>query len=295
MKKIKIVLIAHNAKAYDAQFILKHCISCRFTPNVIKIGTKILQMNINQFTFIDSLSFLQMPLKRMPFTFGFEDSVLKGDLPHLFNSEENWNYRGKWPALHYYQPDLLAPKERDRLIEWHDAQEGKTFYFQEEIKNYSHSDVHILMKSMMIFRDIWKRTSGLDCFTRCFTLPQAVMEIYKTNYMPSNEIPIVPTSGYEPKRKQSYIANSWLDFMQQQREFTILREYKLGQYYADGFIPETREVFEFNGCIFHGCPVCFASKRVITRNPYTDESMESLYQKCLRKQDFFLQGSYISP
>jgi len=87
MKKIKIILIAHNAKAYDAQFILKHCISCRFTPNVIKIGTKILQMNINQFTFIDSLSFLQMPLKRMPFTFGFEDSVLKGDFPHLFNSE----------------------------------------------------------------------------------------------------------------------------------------------------------------------------------------------------------------
>jgi hypothetical protein len=129
-----------------------------------------------------------------------------------------------------------------------------------------------------------EKISGLDCFMRNFTLAQSVMEIYKSNYLQNNQIPIVPTNGYEPKRKQSYIANCWLDYMQLKREYPILREYKLGVYYADGFINQTREVFEFLGCIFHGCTICYSSKRNIVTNPFNNESMENLYQKFLAKQ-----------
>ena len=286
-KEIKILLIAHNSKAYDAQFILKHCINSRFTPSIIKKGTKILRMKVKNYLFIDSLNFLQMPLKQIPKSFNFNKDVAKGDFPHLFNLRENWNYIGMWPDIKYYQPELMTCKDRDKFIMWYDKQKDKTFNFQKEIKKYCQNDVNILLKGVMTFRDSWIKISGLDCFTRNFTLAQSVMEIYKANYLMPNKIPIIPNNGYDPKRKQSYVANCWLDFMQLKRQYTIHREYKLGSFYADGFITETREVFEFFGCIFHGCVFCYTSRRSIITNPYNNETMESLYQKLLTKIKFY--------
>ena len=47
--------------------------------------------------FIDSLNFLQMPLKSFPKTFG-----MKGYFPHYLNKECNKNYVGPMPSKKHY-------------------------------------------------------------------------------------------------------------------------------------------------------------------------------------------------
>ena len=57
-------LIAHNSKGYNAHFILKWLIGQGIKPYCIYNGAKIMFMEIPKL--IDSLHFLQMPLKYFP-------------------------------------------------------------------------------------------------------------------------------------------------------------------------------------------------------------------------------------
>ena len=284
-KRIKIKLIAHNAKSYDVHFIIKYCLDNNFQPkNVIKKGSKILSMNIMNFQFIDSLSFLPMPLKNLPKTFGILNEE-KGIFPHLYNMPENWNsVQNRLPDIKFYQIDTMKPIERNIFIKWYEINEKNTFDFQKEIEVYCKKDVDILLKSFMLFRDNWIKNFSIDCITRCITLAQAVMEIFKTNFLKEYQIAIIPNKGYISKRKQSYISNAWLDYIQTQRHLKITKECKILNFIVDGFIQENGEVFEFYGCLFHGCEKCFPSRRYQTFNPLNGISMENLYTNTKRRE-----------
>lgn len=80
------IVIAHNFKGYDGQFILNYLVhtSC-VTPTVIMNGTKILSMQVLGLKFIDSYNYLPFALSKMPSAFGFEE-LKKGYFPHFFNT-----------------------------------------------------------------------------------------------------------------------------------------------------------------------------------------------------------------
>ena len=283
--KIKFKIIAHNSKSYDIHFIIKYCLENNFYPtHVIKKGSKILSMNIKHFQFIDSLSFLPMALSKLPKTFGFINEK-KGIFPHLFNKPENWNIvQNNLPDIEYYQINTMKSLDRNDFINWYSENKNNHFNFQMELEKYCQNDVNILLKSFMLFRDNWIKIFSIDCTTRCITLAQAVMEVFKTNYLKEYQLAIIPNKGYSSKRKHSYISKAWLNFMQTQRNMNILHECKVLNYVADGFIPETGEIFEFYGCIFHGCLKCFPSKRFHTFNPINGISMENLYTNTMRRE-----------
>ena len=67
--------LAHNAKGYDAHFILKWCIDNGFKPYCIYNGAKIMMMEIPKLRIkiIDSLNFIQQPLSSFPKTFGLNE------------------------------------------------------------------------------------------------------------------------------------------------------------------------------------------------------------------------------
>ena len=292
-KMIKIIAIAHNSRSYDSIFILKYCLeNSKRHPKILKKGSKILSMTIQNIKFIDSLSFIPMALKKFSKTFGLSDNCIKGEFPHGFNTPDNWNYKGKFPELKYFYPDNRSESDRNELIKWHNSKCDTEFDFQKEIIMYCQQDVKVLMRSVMIFRDNWIKTTGLDCFTRSITLPMAVMESFKCNYLKSNQIAIIPLSGYEPFRKVSYIGQTWLDFLEKQRNTIIKREYRLGKYYADGFDEKTKEVYEFYGCYWHGCLQCYPSKREHTINKFNNKDMQYLYDKTLEKEKYYADETF---
>ncbi|XP_033213572.1 uncharacterized protein LOC117170699 [Belonocnema kinseyi] len=94
-------LIAHNAKGFDAQFILSHLIKekgLRNPPEIILNGTSIL--------------LVKMPLRQLPEAFGLEEAK-KGTFPHLFNTPKNQEYIGKIPDAKYFSPDTVSREARD--------------------------------------------------------------------------------------------------------------------------------------------------------------------------------------
>ena len=80
----KVVILAHNGKAFDHQFILKYFLEeTNLTPKLIMRGTQIILMEIQNIKFIDSLNFFPMPLSALPKAFGLKN-VLKRDIFHIF-------------------------------------------------------------------------------------------------------------------------------------------------------------------------------------------------------------------
>ena len=76
--------IAHNSKGYDCHFILKWLIDQGTKPYCIYNEAKIMFMEIPKLSirFIDSLNFLQMPLKSFPFHITSIRSATKTTLIH---------------------------------------------------------------------------------------------------------------------------------------------------------------------------------------------------------------------
>ncbi|KAG5866515.1 hypothetical protein JTB14_016369 [Gonioctena quinquepunctata] len=124
-----------------------------------------------------------MPLAKLPKAFG-SDGVRKGYFPHVFNKAENWHYVGPLPALEYYDPEVIKytptldedKDPRKQLIEWHKklSEKGYVFDFQKELVEYCVSDVNILSRVCLKFRELMIKEDGVDHFMEAITLPGVI-------------------------------------------------------------------------------------------------------------------------
>ena len=123
-------MIAHNSKGHDTHFILKWLVGQGMKPYCIYSGAKIMFMEIPKLKIcsIDSLSFLQIPLKAFPQTFGLNE-LKKGYFPHYFNKECNKNYAGSIPSKKHYGYNQMKPDERTKFLKWYDKPLNKKYVF----------------------------------------------------------------------------------------------------------------------------------------------------------------------
>ena len=70
----KIVAMAHNAKAYDLNFILNRAIILKWKPELIMNGFIIMCMKVEHLVFLDIVSFLPCPLRKLREAFGLTAS-----------------------------------------------------------------------------------------------------------------------------------------------------------------------------------------------------------------------------
>lgn len=257
----KIIIFAHNNRGYDGHFIVQDYFNRNFEakPEIILNGTKILKFEVENIRFIDSLSFFMQPLSALPKSFGLNDE--KGFFPHLFNIPQNQDYKGPLPGIEFYDFDNMKPRLQKSFLEWYNAEvaSGAMFNFHQDIFRYCLSDVKILLGAVMRFRHNYMNITGLDPLTRRFTIASLGLEIFRAKILPSSQLLAkTPLEGYGGKRG-SIVASIWLDYVQKCSRFKIYREYRLGNLYADGYCEETKTVYEFWGCYFHGCTQCYAA------------------------------------
>ncbi|XP_074026164.1 uncharacterized protein [Leptinotarsa decemlineata] len=232
-------------------------------------------MSVEGVKFVDSLNCFPMPLAGLPKAFGL-DGVKKGYFPHLFNKAENWNYVGPLPALGYYDPESIKyttnlEEDKDpkkQLIEWHKqlSEQGYVFDFQKELVEYCQSDVDILSRACLKFRELMIQEGGVDPFTEAITLPGTCNKIFRRNFLKPNTIGLIPKNGYRWCDNQSKIAVQWLLWEERQRGIEIQHagrgsEASIFNMKVNGFCEKTKQIFEFHGCYFHGCPKCIKYKR----------------------------------
>ena len=110
---------------------------------------------------------------------------------------------------------------------------------------------------------------------------------------------LIPSMGYGPFLGQ-YSSESiqWLSWVQEdhyrktnQRLYIqhALNEEKLNlpgtRYTLDGYCAETNTAYEFHGCYWHGCPICFPIPRRQLKHARTDQSMDELLALTIKKDD----------
>ena len=58
------------------------------------------------------------------------------------------------------------------------------------------------------------------------------------------------------------------------------------RYRLDGYSYETNTAFEYQGCVYHGCPRCFPEDTEETKHPLTQQSMSELYALTMKKKSY---------
>ena len=253
------IVVAHNFQGYDGYFIQDFLNKNAVKYEVILRGAKILSMTIPMFNikFIDSLNFIPMSLSKFPKTFGMTE-LCKGYFPHIFNREENQNYIGSIPPASKYLPDTMKPEAREAFLAWHKEQveSGYIFDFKKEIIKYCRSDVDILRKCCMEFREMLREITDIDPFEKCLTIASACHEVYRTNYLKKDSIAVFQHDR-QLKMKQSNMAVKWLSYEMERNDIHIQHvrnggEKRVGKYSLDGYCEENHTAYEFQGCFWHG-------------------------------------------
>jgi hypothetical protein len=268
------IVIAHNLKGYDGIFIYNYFLKNikigdkLAGPTTITNGSKLMAIMWRSLRIIDSLCFIPVALSAFSKTFDINEKK-KGFFPHQFNTDDNQNYNGPWPDAKYYQPDFMTKSKRDEFFEWYEENKHKSFDFKKEFEQYCFSDVDLLTEGCIRFRKLTmqisksnKDVNGVDPFLNSFTIASYCNLVYRKKHMKENSIGLIPENGYHPKQNTSKKARQWLKYIAESQNIYIIHamnsdEFKIGPYYVDGICHEKKIIFEFHGCHWHGCTVCF--------------------------------------
>ena len=253
------ILIAHNFQGYDGYFITEYLIENAIHYEIIYRGAKSISLKVPEWgiRFIDSLNFIPMSLAKFPKTFG-QDELCKGYFPHTFNKDENQNYVGPIPCKNDYGVNFMKPGERDAFIAWHDEQVANNYRydFREEIIKYCRSDVDILRRCCLLYREMFRDETDIDPFNKSLTIASYCQEVYLTKFLKKDTIAVF-NNHRQLKTKQSNDAVTWLSYIAEKEDLYIKHvrnggEKRFQRYSLDGYCEETHTAYEYQGCYWHG-------------------------------------------
>ena len=305
-------VLAHNFQGYDGYFVLHQYYDDNQIVQQLRNGCKLLEVKHDRIRFIDSLSFFQMPLSAFPKTFGLTE-LKKGYFPHKFNQPDHQNYVGILPSRDHYMPETMSPQDRQAFETWHQEQrdQGVVFHFKEELIAYCESDVRLLKQGCLTFKRLFEDLTGFNPFEH-ITIASACNRDLRRNRMIPNSIASEPVrGGWKNNINQSLPALHWLtwcDHQLRQRALQDLNaddllasanpdpprqyiqhvrnagEYKIPgtDFLVDGYCPDTRTVYEFQGCFWHGCPTCYPNRHE-KHASHCHRTMQDVYEATRQK------------
>ena len=166
----KVVAIAHSARGMDAHFILDRALLLKWTPKLILNGQNV-YMTLHHITFLDSISFLPMALRKLPEAFGI--SASKSWYPHYFNTKSNWDYVGPIPGIEHYGVEQMNESEGEEFMAWHETQKDIVFNNRQVLTQYCKDEVTVLRQACQLFRRDFFQVGIVDVFLESCTIASA--------------------------------------------------------------------------------------------------------------------------
>jgi len=309
-----IIVIFHNLKGFDGVFMLYELYGqSREVTKQLTVGAKVLCFKSGPLTFKDSLCFLNMPLAAFPATFGLTE-MKKGYFPHAFNTPENQNYRGRLPDKDYHDPEKMMENEKKAFDIWYAEQErqqeaeGYVFDLRKELESYCHSDVALLQAGCEAFCKEFQEHAGFNPIANCVTIASACNEYWRRHHLPLNTIAVEPLRGWRGARvNQSVKALQWLYYQESliPKEGACAEQIKhvrnggeqslitgTDPVFVDGYNPRTNTVYEFHGCLWHGCEECYKKNRDVKHVVNADRTLEELRRATRVKTNTLRNAGY---
>ena len=272
---IERILIAHNSSNYDMHFIVKNSLRKKYKITFVNKGLRIVVgetkgKGINHLIFRDSYLHLPFALSAWPKLFDLETTE-KGTFPVLYNTEENW---GKvlptLPEKKYFSYDFMSTEQQEKFNKWYEEEVKKKepFDINARLEEYCRTDVNILTEGLIRFRDEMRKMTGFDPMQTANTLSSMSLFLIRALFLREDaaKLPHLREAGYGSVR-QSEMAMKyirWLEWKGRrlQHKFSPEGEKKVeidGHTYSlDAYDLDTGEAIEINGCLSHGCSICFS-------------------------------------
>lgn len=128
------------------------------------------------------------------------------------------------------------------------------------------------------------------------TLASLCHGIFKAQYLKENSIAQIPAGGYL-HQKYSNRSIEWLEYLNYSENLKIVHqrnssrgEIRINKFRVDGYDAESKTIYEFNGCFFHGHPACIDNMASI--NPVMKTSFECLLKRTLNKKRALQRQGY---
>jgi hypothetical protein len=148
-------------------------------------------MKMEHLTFLDSLSFIPLPLGKLPEAFGLASS--KSWYPHYFNTEENLDYVGEMPDVSYYAVDQRGEAERKDFLAWHENQKSWVFDNKRVLEQYCQDEVTVLRQACQAFRREFKDTGHKEVFQESYTIASACNKVFRKQFLQTDTIGLIHT------------------------------------------------------------------------------------------------------
>ena len=137
------------------------------------------------------------------------------------------------------------------------------------------------------FRQLFIELCGIDPFGSV-TIASACQKYFRTFLLEENTIAIISQHGYVGNRLYSMESIEWLEWINSRNGGRIQHarnggEKKIGRYQVDGYDLHTRTVYEYNGCVFHGCPSCTQPDDHV---PGSRKKMQNAFKEYREKCEF---------
>ena len=291
-------VMCHNFRGYDSYFILEKIYELTVKPEVIYNGGKVMSLKIPKYDirFIDSLNFMPMALSKIPSTFDLQE-LRKGFFPHLYNTLGNQDIdRPYLPPPYFYVPGTMSPSENDRFNKWYKENFNAGFNLKRELISYCISDVYILRRGSLKFRDIFFSVSGvekIDPFAGCLTIAAACNLIFRTMFLKKDTIPVIAHA--QPYDNHSIRSIEWLTYVERAEGVKLRHarspkgEYLVKGIKVDGYHPAKRTVYQFHGCFIHGHPECYPGG---VFNQLMGKSMGVLHANTVRRDNEIVSSGF---
>ncbi|MCP4353153.1 MAG: hypothetical protein GY795_47485 [Desulfobacterales bacterium] len=139
----------------------------------------------------------------------------------------------------------------------------------------------------------------MDPLQQAMTIASTTSIIYRQNFLPKDTIGLIPPGGYRKNDVQSVTALIWLKYITETEGIHIQHARNGGEkkiyignrtYKVDGYAAATNTIYEFYGCVYHGCPRCFKNRGLKLYNE--PKTMEERFQNTLSRARDMKRAGY---
>jgi hypothetical protein len=153
---------------------------------------------------------------------------------------------------------MTCEGESRNFMSWYDKQKVSVFDNRHVLEQYFQDDVTVLCQ---IFRRDFMKIGNIEDFVEAVIIASACNRVLRKKFLKPKTVGLIPPGGYSANQRYSKKSLMWLLHMEhtdgcQIRHVRNGRKYsppELSQYTVDGYSAETRTVYEFVGCCYHGC------------------------------------------